>query len=132
MWVRSLIAIFLYFQTKNVYEVTKFCKCFACCRSIRVQIRVDTILVRDVPEGQQKIPGYFATPIYDVDDTQHIDLQQVAANLSQQLEEFNRHGSGFVFDQHHKIYNLYCTVQAPTRPQLHCHAPCCYKCQEHL
>jgi len=56
-------------------------------------------LVRDVPEGQQRIPGYFSTPIYDVNDTQHLDLQQVAAHLSKQLEEFNRHGSGFVLDR---------------------------------
>jgi len=70
-----------------------------CCRSIWIQIRVDTILVRDVPEGQQRIPGYFSTPIYDVDDSQHLDLQQVASHLSKQLEDFNRHGSGFVLER---------------------------------
>jgi len=51
-----------------------------------------------VPEEQQRIPG-FATPIYDVYDTQDLDLQQVAAHLSKQLDDFNRHGSGFVLDR---------------------------------
>ena len=87
-----------------------------CCRSIRVQIRIDTILVRDVPEGQQRLPGYFTTPIYDVDGTQDMDLQQVAAHLSKQHDDFNRHGSGFALDR-----NLYSAVSPPTRLQLHWH-----------
>ena len=73
--------------------------CGLCCRSIRVQIRVDTILVRDVPEGRQRIAAYFHTSIYDVDDTQHLNLQKVAAHLSKQLDDFNRHGSGFTLDR---------------------------------
>jgi len=56
-------------------------------------------LVRDVPEGQQKIPGYFSTLMYDVDDSQHPDLQQFAAHLSKLLDDFYRHGSGFVLDR---------------------------------
>ena len=68
----------------------------ACCRSIRVQFRADTILVCDVPEGQQRILDYFSTAIYDVDDTQHLDLQKVAAHLSKRLDDFNRRGGGFV------------------------------------
>ena len=56
--------------------------CGLCCRSMRVQIRVDAILVRDVLEGRQRIVAYFHTAVYDVDDTQDLDLQQVAAHLS--------------------------------------------------
>jgi len=52
-----------------------------------------------VPEGQQRIPAYFSTPIYDMDDSQHPDLQGIAAHLSKQLDEFNRCGSGFVLDR---------------------------------
>jgi len=66
-------------------------------------------LVRDVPEGQQRILRYFATPIYDVDDTQDLDLQQVADHLSKQLDDFNRHGSGFVLDRITKL--TLCIVQ---------------------
>ena len=68
----------------------------ASCTSIRVQIRAHTILVCDVPEGQQRMLVYFSTAIYDVDDTQHLDLQKVAAHLSKQLDDFNRRGGGFV------------------------------------
>jgi len=50
-----------------------------------------------VPEGQQRIPAYF-TPIYDMDDSQHPDLQEVAAHLSKQLDDFDRRSSGFVLD----------------------------------
>jgi len=66
---------------------------------MRVQIRVDTILVRDVPEGQQRIPAYFSRPINDMDDSQHPYLQEVAAHLSKQLDDFNRRGSGCVLDR---------------------------------
>jgi len=62
-----------------------------------------------VPEGQHRIPGYFATPIYDVDDTQDLDLQQVAAHLSKQLDDFYRHGSDFVLDRITKF--TLCIVQ---------------------
>jgi len=53
-------------------------------------------LFRDVPEGQQRIPAYFSTPINDMDDSQHPYLQEVAAQFSKQLDDFNRRGSGFV------------------------------------
>ena len=100
----------------NADALTTFCKCYTCCRSIRVQIRVDTILVRDVPEGQQRIPAYFSTPIYDVDDTQHLDLQEVTAHLSKQLDDFNRRGSGFVLEHIAKCticIAQYCPYTAP-------------------
>jgi len=81
------------------------------------------MLVRDVTEGQQRIPAFFSMLIYDVDDTQHLDLQQVAAHLSKQLDDFNRYGSGFVLDRITKF--ILCIAQyrpytAPvTLPHLH-------------
>ena len=81
------------------------------------------MLVRDVPEGQQRIPGFFSTLIYDVDDTQHLDLQQVAAHLSKQLDDFNRYGSGFVLGlqtqhgtvrQRHGVFKFHVSVDAKT------------------
>ena len=83
--------------------------CGLCVADLYEYNFVDTILVRDVPEGQQRIPGYFSTPIYVVDDSQHLELQQVAAHLSKQLDDFNRHGSGFVF--HHITKFTICIAQ---------------------
>ena len=37
--------------------------------------------------------------MYDMDDSQHPELQEVAAHLSKQLDDFNRRGSGFVLDR---------------------------------
>jgi len=80
-------------------------------------------LVRGVPEGQHRIPGYFATPIYDADDTQDLDLQQVAAHLSKQLDDFYRHDSDFVLDRITKFTLCIVQYRPPTRLQLHCHTP---------
>jgi len=33
-----------------------------------------------------------------MNDTQHLDLQEVAGHLSKQLDDFNRRGSGFVLE----------------------------------
>jgi len=76
--------------------------CGLCVADLYEYNFVDTILVRDVPEGQQRIPGYFSTPIYVVDDSQHLELQQVAAHLSKQL-------SGFVL--HHVTKFTICIAQ---------------------
>ena len=67
--------------------------------SIRVQIRTDNIFVRDAENGQQRIPAYFATHIYDVDPSQDLDLQSVAADLSAQADNWNARGSGFTLDR---------------------------------
>ena len=71
-----------------------------CCRSVRVHIRADTILVRELEDGGQKMhaAAYFTSNVYDVDETQSINLQSVAADLSNQVEHFNSRGSGFILD----------------------------------
>ena len=61
------------------------------CRSIRIVVRADAIFVR--------IPAYFATPVYDVDDTQDLDLQAVTADLTSKMEHWNARGSGFILDR---------------------------------
>ena len=48
---------------------------------------------------QQPVPAYFSTPVYDVDDTQNICLDTVAADVSGQVEHWNARGSGFVLDR---------------------------------
>ena len=69
-------------------------------RSIRVHFRADAIFVRQTEDDQQqRIPAYFSTPVYDVDDTQNICLDTVAADLSGQVEHWNARGSGFVLDR---------------------------------
>ena len=70
------------------------------CRSIRVHIRADAIFVRDLDDGQQmRVAAYFTSSVYDVDETQSIDLQSVADDLSNQVEHFNSRGSGFILDR---------------------------------
>jgi len=52
-------------------------------KSIRVHFRADAIFVRQSEDGQQqRVPAYFSTSVYDVDDTQNVCLQSVAADLS--------------------------------------------------
>ena len=40
------------------------------CRSIRVNVRADTVFVRDLDDGQQiRVAAYFTSNVYDVDET---------------------------------------------------------------
>ena len=45
------------------------------------------------------MPAYFSTPVYDVDDTQNLDLQAVAADLTSKMDHWNARGSGFILDR---------------------------------
>jgi len=68
--------------------------------SVRLHVRVDAIFTRDVGEGLlQRIPAFFSTPVYDIDCTQQLDLQSVAADLSAQTDHWNSRGSGFVLER---------------------------------
>lgn len=64
-----------------------------------MHVRVDAIIVRDVEDDQHRIPAYFNTRIHDVDPTQHLELQAVAADQSAQADHWNVCGSGFVLDR---------------------------------
>jgi len=76
-------------------------------RSIRVHFRADAILVRYTEDDQQqRVPAYFSTSVYDVDDTQNICLETVAADLSTQVEHWNVRGSGFVLDHISKFVGV--------------------------
>ena len=46
-----------------------------------------------------RVAAYFTSSVYDVDETQSIDLQSVADDLSNQVEHFNSRGSGFILDR---------------------------------
>jgi len=42
---------------------------------------------------------FFSTPVYDIDCTQQLDLQFVAADMSAQADHWNSRGSGFVLER---------------------------------
>jgi len=68
--------------------------------SIRLHVRVDAIFTRDVGEGLlQRIPAYFSSAVQDIDCTQQLDLQCVAADISAQADHWNSRGSGFVLER---------------------------------
>ena len=66
--------------------------------SIRIHVRADAIFTREMESGIQRIPAYFSSAIQDIDSTQQIDLQRVAADLSAQADHWNSRGSGFVLE----------------------------------
>jgi len=67
--------------------------------SMRIHVRADAIFTREVECGLlQRIPAFFCSAVQDVNSTQQIDLQHVAADLSAQAEHWNSRGSGFVLE----------------------------------
>ena len=67
--------------------------------SIRIHVRADSIFTREVDDGYQRVPAYFTSTMQDIDSTQQIDLQRVAADLSAQADYWNSRGSGFVLER---------------------------------
>ena len=67
--------------------------------SIRIHVRADAIFTREMESGIQRIPAYFSSAIQDIDSTQQIDLQRVAADLSAQADHWNSRGSGYVLER---------------------------------
>jgi len=67
--------------------------------SVRLHVRVDAVITRDVDEGQQRKPVYFSTCVHNIDSVQQLDLQSVATDPSAPADHWNSRGSGFVLDR---------------------------------
>jgi len=70
-----------------------------CHRSIRIHVRVGAIFTRQTEHGHQRVPAYFSTDVQDIDETQQLDLQSIATDLSSKADHWNARGSGYVLDR---------------------------------
>jgi len=68
------------------------------CRSIRAHVCADVIFTREAEDGEQRIPAYFSSRVFDVDDTQKLVLDDLVADLDGKVEHWNSRGSGYVLD----------------------------------
>ena len=69
------------------------------CRSVRIQVHIDAVLVRHQSDGAvSRITAFFHTPSVVVNAGQPIDFNQIITSLNNTLEQFNTRGSGFVLD----------------------------------
>jgi len=64
------------------------------CKSIRVHVRADVMFTRDAEDGEQRIPTYFSSRVFDVDDTQRQVLDDLVADLDGKVKHWNSRGSG--------------------------------------
>jgi len=77
--------------------LSKLCCCCRCCRSIRVHIRADAIFRRERENGDiSHVPTYSGTRPQDVNEVRDIDIDEIARELSSQVEHWNSRGSGFI------------------------------------
>jgi len=68
-------------------------------RSVRIQLHVDAVLVRELTDGAlSRITAFFHTPSVLVNSAQSFDFRQAIALLDNALEHFNSRGSGFVLE----------------------------------
>jgi len=64
--------------------------CCRCCRSIRVHIRADAIFRRERKNGDiMHVPAYFGTRPQDVKEVHDVDIDNIARELSDQVEHWN-------------------------------------------
>jgi len=62
-------------------------------------VRADTIFTRGEDEMEQRVGAYFSSRVFDIDGVQQLDLNDLISDLSQQVENFNSRGSGYVLDR---------------------------------
>jgi len=83
--------------------------CLCLFRSIRVHVRADTTFTRNTDDDQQqRVAAYFSTPVQDLNSTNPMDLDDIAANLSSQVEHWNVCGRGFTLERIKKFVIVIC------------------------
>ena len=96
---RLFCIIYWNFSWLNLTDLSTFWR-LCCCRSIRVQFRADVIFTRQLDNGDEmRVPGYFSSIPQDVNSTQSVDLNELARELSAQVDNWNSRGSGFVIER---------------------------------
>ena len=68
-------------------------------RSIRVHVRTDAVFTRGEDENEQRVPAYFTSAVFDVDDSRQLNLDDIVADLDSKVEHWNSRGSGYVLDR---------------------------------
>jgi len=77
-----------------------------------VHVRTDAQFVRGEDETEQRVMGYFTSRIFDVDSTQHLDLEELVSDLDSRVENFNSRGSGYVLNLI-KRFTIVLTIYRP-------------------
>ena len=75
-------------------------------------MRTDAQFVRGEDETEQRVMGYFTSRIFDVDSTQHLDLEELVSDLDSRVENFNSRGSGYVLNLI-KRFTIVLTIYRP-------------------
>jgi len=53
------------------------------------------------------VPAYFGIRPQDINNIRDVDIDNIARELSDQVEHWNSHGSGFIIDCVKKFYNMH-------------------------
>ena len=67
-------------------------------RSIGVHIRADSVFTRVDGELEERVPAFFASRVFDVDSTRHLDINELIANLVSKVDNWNGRGSWYSVD----------------------------------
>ena len=62
-------------------------------------MRTDAVFTRGEDENEQRVPAYFSSAVFDVDESQQLNLDDIVADLDSKVEHWNSRGSGYVLDR---------------------------------
>ena len=100
----------------------KFISC-ALCRSVTVHVRMDVLFRRENEDGSvSRVPGYFRTLPEIIHGEQHLDVNKIINSLNQQIDAFNRRGSGFTVDGIMYFF-VCCSLFRPLQPSSYIPTP---------
>jgi len=62
-------------------------------------VRTNAVFTRGEDENEQRVPAYFTSAVFDVDESQQLNLDDIVADLDSKVEHWNSRGSGYVLDR---------------------------------
>jgi len=63
-----------------------------------MHIRADAVFTRGEGELEERVPAFFASRVFDVDSTRHLDVNELIADLDSRVDNWNGRGSGYTID----------------------------------
>ena len=84
---------------------------------------MDVLFRRENEDGSvSRVPGYFRTLPEIIHGEQHLDVNKIINSLNQQIDAFNRRGSGFTVDRIMYFF-LCCSPFRPLQPSSYIPTP---------
>ena len=69
-------------------------------------MRTDAVFTRGEDENEQRVPAYFTSAVFDVDDSHQLNLDDIVADLDSKVEQtLEQSGKRLRARSHHEVHD---------------------------